>query len=49
MISDVKGASSKFVQDTLTTLKDRFNDHFESGLLQVSTSSLGLMENWMIP
>ncbi|KAF8355583.1 hypothetical protein PRIPAC_97206 [Pristionchus pacificus] len=35
MISDVKGASSKFVQDTLTTLKDRFNDHFESGLLQV--------------
>ncbi|GMR60198.1 hypothetical protein PMAYCL1PPCAC_30393, partial [Pristionchus mayeri] len=35
MISDLNGASSKFVQDTLTTLKEHFNDHFESGILQV--------------
>ncbi|GMT07795.1 hypothetical protein PENTCL1PPCAC_29969, partial [Pristionchus entomophagus] len=35
MIADMQGASSKFVQGTLTTLIERFNDQFESGLIQV--------------
>ncbi|GMT35363.1 hypothetical protein PFISCL1PPCAC_26660, partial [Pristionchus fissidentatus] len=35
MISDENGTASTFVQETLRTLKDRFNDEFESGLLQV--------------